>query len=274
VSPIVTERERRGAGGPLDAVRLLTVVPAGRGRVEGVRGGVGFFALVGWALGAVPVGLIAGASAAGIDLERNGLLVAAGVVLVWAGLTRLLHWDGLADTADGLLGGRTHERRLEIMRDSRTGAFGAAAVALVAAAQVGAASSLVEGGIVWPFLAAPVLARAAASVTLWTVKPARGGGLASSISDRATAGGILATAVACGSLVPAVAFVDAGRLGGFDLVGSFLSVPAISMAVSGAVLVVLFRTLARPVGGITGDTLGAGILLGESLVLASAALVG
>lgn len=42
-----------------------------------------------------------------------------------------LHWDGLSDTADGLLGGRTREDALRIMRDSRIGAMGAIAIALL-----------------------------------------------------------------------------------------------------------------------------------------------
>ncbi len=64
------------------------------------------------------------------------MLVGAAVIAAWALLTRFLHWDGLADTTDGLLGGSTPERRLEIMRDSRVGSFGVTAIVMVALLQV------------------------------------------------------------------------------------------------------------------------------------------
>ena len=52
------------------------------------------------------------------------------VVALWAALTGGLHLDGLADCGDGLLAAATPERRLEIMRDSRLGAFGGLLLAL------------------------------------------------------------------------------------------------------------------------------------------------
>lgn len=65
------------------------------------------------------------------------LAVAAGILV-----TGGLHEDGLADTADGLGGGRTRERRLAIMKDSTIGVFGVLAVGLVLAAKIGALSAL------------------------------------------------------------------------------------------------------------------------------------
>ncbi len=52
------------------------------------------------------------------------LVLAAVLVVALVLLTGGLHLDGLMDTCDGLFGGRTRERRLEIMRDSRVGSFG------------------------------------------------------------------------------------------------------------------------------------------------------
>ena len=50
---------------------------------------------------------------------RASLVVGALVVAMWAGTTRMLHWDGLADYSDGLWGSSTAEGRLAIMADSR-----------------------------------------------------------------------------------------------------------------------------------------------------------
>ena len=124
---------------------------------------------------ALPLALAArlGATFAGL----GALLVAALVLAAWALLTRFLHWDGLADAFDGLWGGATRERRLEIMRDSRVGSFGVAAMMMTALVQLAAMALLVERGALWAIVAAPVLARAAASAAAWTLPAARRDGL-------------------------------------------------------------------------------------------------
>src|SRR4051812_12943574 len=112
---------------PLAALAFLTRIPVGRWVALGaddVGRGVAFFPVVGAAVGA-----LAGLAAEGLDgplpaLVAGGLGVAAALVLTGA-----LHLDGLADTADAF-GSGDRPRRLEIMRDSRIGSFGAAAIAL------------------------------------------------------------------------------------------------------------------------------------------------
>jgi adenosylcobinamide-GDP ribazoletransferase len=93
------------------------------------------------------VGLLLGLALLGLDRVLASVLpVAAGsavLVALLAVVTGFLHLDGLADTADGLLGGDTPARRLAIMRDSRIGAFGAAALVLVLLLQWTAIASLV-----------------------------------------------------------------------------------------------------------------------------------
>src|SRR5688572_12770064 len=80
------------------------------------------------------VGLLVGGVLAAVDrLAASAFSQDVSVVLVLttsAALTGALHLDGLADTADGVFGGRTPERRLEIMRDSRIGSYGVVAVVL------------------------------------------------------------------------------------------------------------------------------------------------
>ena len=111
-------------------------------------------------------------------------LVAAGLALATlVATTGALHEDGLADTADGLFGGATRERRLEIMRDSRIGTFGALALGLSLILRVAALAALIE--ISTMLAAAALLSAAAISRTLGLLplaclQPARAAGLGTS----------------------------------------------------------------------------------------------
>ena len=82
-----------------------------------------------WPLAGAAVALLAGC--AGWLAAGFGAAIAAGVMLaVMVVLTGALHEDGLADFADGIWGGQTPDRRLEIMKDSRIGSYGALALVL------------------------------------------------------------------------------------------------------------------------------------------------
>jgi adenosylcobinamide-GDP ribazoletransferase len=120
------------------AVAFLTVVPvadeAGR---PGERLGRAYFPAVGALLG-----LVAGAMLVLVGELTTAWVGAIAGVVVLAVLTGGLHLDGLADAADGLLSPKAGARRLEIMRDSRIGSFGAVALILVLAGDVAALSGL------------------------------------------------------------------------------------------------------------------------------------
>ncbi|MEM8578904.1 MAG: adenosylcobinamide-GDP ribazoletransferase, partial [Pseudomonadota bacterium] len=111
---------------PLLAALLLSRLPLPRvpdaAFAEGAR-----------AVWAYPVvGLLLGAFAAGIGALAPTPVIGAGLALAaMAMMTGALHEDGLADTADGLWGGQSRARRLEIMKDSRIGAYGVLALILV-----------------------------------------------------------------------------------------------------------------------------------------------
>ena len=90
-------------------------------------------------------------------------LAALVIVVLQVMMTGALHEDGLADTADGLWGGWTRERRLEIMRDSRVGSYGMIAMILALAARTAALTLLLGHGVGPTFaalIAAAVLSRA------------------------------------------------------------------------------------------------------------------
>jgi adenosylcobinamide-GDP ribazoletransferase len=249
------------------AVGFLTLLPIGRHWPEGPPPrAVGWYPWVGWLLGLPAAAVVAlairlvGHTPVGADM-----LVGALVVGSWAVLTRFLHWDGLADTVDGLWGGGDRARKLEIMRDSRIGSFGAAAMLFVALVQVAAVADIVHGGVVWPLVAAPVLARFAVSIGAWTLPAARREGLGLTAMERP---GVYDVAVAL--LAVATVYFLRTRLPGFGADG----VKLIGVTVIG--LVAGFATprlLARQVGGMTGDLFGATVLIVEMIVVVAGAVV-
>jgi adenosylcobinamide-GDP ribazoletransferase len=243
------------------AVGFLTLLPLGRVWPEGrPPRSVGWYAWVGWLLGglaALPLWFLTRSGP--LDLGRS-VLAATIVIAGWAGITRFLHWDGLADSFDGIWGGQTPQRRLEIMRDSHIGAFGMTAIVLVALVQVAAVTVAVSRGQLWILVAAPVIARFSASLAAWELPAARRDGLGltsvgpSGLYDRLVAG--LAVLLLLGFVVgglPSRPFVIATGIG-----------------VAGGML--FPRLLSKQVGGMTGDLFGATVLLVETLVLVIGAM--
>ncbi len=173
------------------------------------------------------------------------LLLAASVVL-----TGGLHLDGLMDTADGVFGGRTIERRLEIMRDSRIGSFGVVAGALVLIGQYACLAELIGTGRLTALVVAFGLSRWVLAVALGVFPPARSTGLGATFRE---AGGRGPLAVA--TLVAAGVALAAGALG------------VVAFVVAAAVALLGGRFLAKHLGGLTGDTYGALGAIAETLVL-------
>ncbi len=139
---------------------------------------------MGLALGAAAAALASALLALGVPPGP----VAAATLAALALMTGAIHEDGLADTADGLLGGRTPDRRLEIMKDSRIGSFGALALMLVALASWSALAGLMAQGQHWPaLLAAAALSRAPMAVLMAALPPARVTGLSAATGRPAPA---------------------------------------------------------------------------------------
>ena len=104
------------------ALSFLTVLPVGSGRPLAARQishSRAFYPAVGLLVGLLLVGL-----ERGVSPVLPPPLTAAILLAALAAATRALHLDGLMDICDGVFGGHTRERRLEIMQDSRVGAFG------------------------------------------------------------------------------------------------------------------------------------------------------
>ena len=226
-------------------------VPYPRGEVDRARA-VWAYPVVGACLGALAGALFWGLCRIGQPPALAACWTLAASVLLTGGL----HEDGLADTADGLGGGSTAARKLEIMRDSRIGSFGAIALVLSLAARgVALAQFAAPPQAALALVVAGCLGRAAIVVVLVTTRPARADGLGASLADipRLSVLGAAAAALLAALLLLPM------RSAGLAL--SMVGIVALAMAV-----------LARSqIGGHTGDVLGATAVVTECVVLASLA---
>jgi len=235
------------------AVSFLTRLPVGHGDRPLFRAAY-LFPVVGAAVGAAGGAVYWAAAALGLGGWIAALLAVAATCI----FTGALHEDGLADTADGFGGGTTPDRRLEIMRDPRTGTFGVLALVFATGLKVAAlagAASAVEA--IAMLIVAHAGARGCLPAVMWRLPTTSGHGLAASAGKPDAAGALLALAMglaAAAILLPA-------------------AMPA--MVAAAAVIVWLLCRLARHmVGGYNGDVLGAieqgaeiGILLAAAAVL-------
>ncbi len=220
----------------LSACALLTRLPLPDHRPAG--------AAAAWAWPLVGAGLGAIAALSAQALLALGIApgpVAAATLALMALMTGAIHEDGLADTADGLMGGRTPDRRLEIMKDSRIGSFGALALLLVTLAAWSALSSLMASGRHLPALiAAAALSRAPMAALMAALPPARVTGLSAST----------------GQPTPGVALIAAALAGALAL--ALLGRAALGPLLAAVLLPLLLALAARRlIGGQTGDILGA-----------------
>jgi len=194
--------------------------------------------VVGLALGAAAAGVLVGCQHA----HMGSFLAAVLAIAVLAALTRALHLDGLADTADGLGSRQPADRALAIMARSDIGPFGVVALALTLLVQVGALEQAERTGRgPLAILVAAVAARLAITIACrHRVPAARPGGL----------GALVAGTVhpAAGAALAAVTIGAAFALGW---------IYAVAVAAGLACSLLLTALATRRLGGITGDVLGA-----------------
>ena len=228
------------------------------------------------------VGLLIGLVLAGVELGCSKVfpvpLTAAILLAVATVITRALHLDGLMDICDGVFGGGSPERRLEIMKDPRVGAFGVAGGGTILLLKYGALVSLldprlplatavgeiellraihlfVEPSKTWALLLFPALSRWAMVVALGAFPYARSSGLGSPFHQ---GGAKLATVFAAVTVLAASSLLG-GPFGVILLVG----VTVLALGLGWA--------MTRALGGLTGDSYGAINEISEVAVLAAAA---
>ena len=208
-----------------------------------------YYPVVGLALGLLLVALEAASSSIFPVFLTSALIVVFPVIA-----TRGLHMDGLMDVCDGLFGGYTRERRLEIMHDSNVGAFavsGALSVLLLKWAAILSLLSLTEGGKVWVLILFPMLSRWGIVLLMETFPYARTQGLGTDFHREAAT---FATVMA--GMVALAASVLLGGFGGM-----------VALGLVTALVWLLGKGMAAYLGGLTGDCYGAANEVGEVVAL-------
>lgn len=166
-------------------------------------------------------------------------------------LTRGLHLDGFADTMDGLASGGSREKILEVMRDSRIGAFGVMSLILFIGAKYLALDQIPNASIYASLIVMVVMGRYSMVLVCFRSPYARSEGLGKPFSDNLGIREIVLSSVSALGIALWLAGVE-----GFLI---FLSLGLLSL---------FYRYfVVKKLGGITGDILGAANEISELLTL-------
>ena len=235
------------------AASLLTIAPVGNGPVDRATAGAAMLwaPVVGLLVGLAAGGVGVAAAAAGLSAASCAVLALGAAAL----LTRGLHLDGLADTADGLGAGRFRERSLALMRASDIGPFGVSTLVLALLLQAAVLAELWSSGRRAAVVALALAAAAGRLAACWAcVRPipaARPDGLGALVAGSAPAWGT-------GSLTLALLLLAGAAEGARGVFAV-----AAALCVAGLLLLRCVRRF----GGITGDVLGALVETGQTVVL-------
>lgn len=198
--------------------------------------------------------------AAGAALGLPALVSATLCLALNALVTGAFHEDGLADVADGFGGGATRERKLEIMKDSRVGTFGASAVVVSFLTRGAALAGVLElygwRGAVAAWLIAAATARVFGVAPLALLAPARNDGLAYSVMTPAPG------AAARGALLALALAGAIGAAGGLPETALIAG-----LAGAGLAAALMTRAAKRQIQGATGDVAGAVEQFAEMAIL-------
>jgi adenosylcobinamide-GDP ribazoletransferase len=241
----------------LIALQFMTRVPVPRWvgfEAEWLNRSARHFAGVGVLVGAFAAAVLWAASQLWPMPIAVGLSMAA---TLW--LTGAFHEDGFADTCDGLGGAASRERALEIMKDSRIGAYGVIGIAMMLGLKAATLATL-PLAIALPALVLGHTASRAAATVLMALLPYAGDAMhakAKPLAQQAGAvelgGAVLWVGLVCGGLW-ALGVVAASALG-------------IAVASTALAALACARWLRRRLGGFTGDTLGATQQIAELALL-------
>ncbi|MGI9196566.1 MAG: adenosylcobinamide-GDP ribazoletransferase [Candidatus Nanopelagicales bacterium] len=258
----------------MSAVRLaigtFTIFPAGMpARVDraSARGAMLLAPLLGLLLGAIAAAImwavrtVAGAA-------YGDLLAATLAVGALAYMTRALHLDGLADSADALGSGRRGPAALEIARRGDIGPFGVATLVIVLLVDVAALamSASAHHGTVAVVLAVATGRLAATWACVRGIPAARPEGLGALVAGTVPLLAALAWTVALAGIALGLAYADDD-----STMREILAAPLSILVGLGVALLLVRRSVSR-MGGITGDTLGATIEVGTCATLVAFAL--
>ena len=229
------------------ALRFLTIFPAPAAK-DGAELPVGralpYFPAVG-----LLVGVILAALYWALRLVFPQIIVAALLVAYLAVITGAHHLDGLIDTCDALVAGRTKEQRLAIMSDTRVGAFGITGVCILLLTKFAALSGTTSLAVL---AITPALSRWALGGVILSFPAAKNQGMGADTKSSTNLAGFAWSTALC----LAIAIIFAGLIDG----------PLLMLALF-ALVCCLALLLNRLFGGLTGDCYGAMIEIGEALTL-------
>ncbi len=257
-SPGEISRQFRPFAGFLVSLRFLTRLPVPFVRrldPPPIHAAMSMFPVAGALIGA-----ITGLSLVLCKIAGLPEFFAAAVALATSALiTGALHEDGLSDVADGFGGGQSREHRLDIMRDSRIGAYGALTLCTVTLGRASLYVALVDlppAATIILLASAAAFSRALMVDLMWATRPARPDGLSVSAGRPSRNTTLLALSI--------------GGIGA-GAGASYVLAPAAAVIalIAGGVAVAILRALAmRKIGGQTGDVIGAGQVVAEIAMLA------
>jgi adenosylcobinamide-GDP ribazoletransferase len=162
-------------------------------------------------------------------------------------LTGAFHEDGFADTCDGLGGGTTRQHVLEIMTDSRIGAYGAIGIASLLALKCVTLASLPAQTVMAALVVAHPLSRLAATALIWKLVYVKGEGKAKPLAQNMSNGEFAIAALTV--FFPMAILVGIGWLSWQMLITGIAAVAASALWMG--------RKFVHRIGGYTGDCLGA-----------------
>lgn len=256
-------KERRGIFGDLGvALGFLTVFPVPDRVWDGPREygrAFSWFPVVG-----LVVGLALGLAAVSLSFALPAGVSAALVVAFWVFLTGGLHFDGLMDSCDGLLCARSAEERIEVMRDSRVGAFGVLGGVCLVLVKFSALAALFESSAM--SVAASLVAAAVAGRWMMALAVVafpynrHGGALGESFVAGAGARQLFAATLSAALVLSGVAVLQGSA-------GLAVVAVAASVAATGAVA---WLAVSR-IRGLTGDVYGAICEVSEAAALVAVA---
>jgi len=234
----------------LQALSFLTILPAGQNSVSDERNlarSMAFFSLVGLLIGLL---LVLGYFLFSFLLPKSLVLwLTLGLLAI---LTRSLHLDGFADTIDGLASGGPKEKILEVMRDSRIGAFGVIGLIFLVGAKYLSLDQMLDQSIPRALILMTVMGRNSMVLVCYRSPYARSGeGLAKPFAENLTSREIILSSI--------IAFGIGLLLIGVKGIGVFLGTGLFSLG---------YRFFfIKKLKGVTGDILGGANELAEVISL-------
>lgn len=210
---------------------------------------VKFFPIIGGIIGLLLTGIVYGAQNFwGVKLPLH--LMAVSIILFEIIITGGLHCDGLMDTVDGVFSGKSRERMLEIMKDSRVGAFGAMSFCLLIVMKYSLILDIEPMLLPIAIFVMPIIGRTAVVMVITLYPYARVDGLGKGLSQCEHKNTLYIA-----GLIAILLLVPFGKL------------VLLSSGVAIAFAILVAEYVSKRLGGLTGDVYGAVVELTELVAL-------